>query len=106
MDWCNTKVDGKQLDPKDQYPQMVIISSCLSAWCYNKWLINVSPKPSIPLGNPSSSTRVSGAWRIRGRGWDSMPTHGGVDLTITTSGSQQLTSLNTIQTRENMQVCK
>ena len=23
MDWCNTKIDGKELDPKDQYPQMV-----------------------------------------------------------------------------------
>ena len=26
MDWCNTKIDGKQLDPKDQYPQMVNVS--------------------------------------------------------------------------------
>lgn len=23
MDWCNTKVNGSELDPKDQYPQMV-----------------------------------------------------------------------------------
>ena len=26
MDWCNTKINGTQLDPKVQYPQMV---SCL-----------------------------------------------------------------------------
>ena len=23
MDWCNTKINGTQLDPKEQYPQMV-----------------------------------------------------------------------------------
>ncbi len=103
MDWCNTKVDGKELDPKDQYPQMVN-TSYLLACSYDYGFVS-SPKLSIPLGNLSSSTRVSGVWRTHGRGWDSMPTHGGVDLTIMMSGSQQLTSLSTTQTRANMQVC-
>ena len=35
MDWCNTNVDGKQLDPKIQYPQMVNISD-LSIFCHNE----------------------------------------------------------------------
>ena len=25
MDWCNTKINGTELDPKTQYPQMVRI---------------------------------------------------------------------------------
>ena len=110
MDWCNTKVDGKQLDPKIQYPQMVKwLSLILSVCCYdeNDIIMSVftfSQKLSIPLGNPSSSTRVSGVWTIHGPGWDSTPTHGGVDQTTMMSGNQRLISLSTMQTRANMQV--
>ena len=60
------------------------------------------------LENRCSSTRVSGAWKIHGRGWDSTPTRGGVDQTITIHGTSerpvQPASLNTMQTWENMQV--
>lgn len=27
MDWCNTEINGSQLDPKTQYPQMVRVFS-------------------------------------------------------------------------------
>ena len=61
------------------------------------------------LGNQSSLTRVSGVWRIHGRGWDNMLTRGGVDLTTMIRGTRktmaQLASLSTMQTWENMQVC-
>ena len=45
-------------------------------------LFKSSQRSSTPLESQSSLIRVSGEWRIHGRGWDSMPTHGGVDLTI------------------------
>ena len=48
-------------------------------------------------------------WVIHGHGWDSMPTHGGVDRTTMIHGlshcTEQLASLSTMQTWENMQVC-
>ena len=41
MDWCNTKVDGKQLDPKDQYPQMVNISYLPAFYYYKSGFYNM-----------------------------------------------------------------
>ena len=63
-----------------------------------------SQRLSTPLVSPSSSTRVSGVWKIHGRGWHSMLTPGGVDQTITMSGSLRPISLRLMLTKENMQV--
>ena len=88
MDWCNSKINGTQLDPHEQYKEMV------KFYCNREDMISVvfcniySLKHSIKLGSLSSSTHVNGALTNHGNGCMNMLTHGGQGQIIMMTGKQ------------------